>query len=330
MAITITRDDVKRRLRLPAGAVSCVMVNAGDTISAVLHGRVAGDVITFSATTGGVVVGTLYYVINVTTADVFQISATRGGAAFTLNADGANTFSVRTVYDADLDNLITELQAGLTGMIDTAAIGTYEAACKAGMIDVIAGEALNMLRRQPGYADAITVGGVALGAEVESGDKLITMGLAILAPFTIDGYQDLTLKKAEVALGVAYAQARDDWATATATAEKDKVVADAAKVESEKLKLDAETTRIGSEKILVDAQADTEAQKPVKVLADAAMSTAMAADAQARADMNAARKARMAVEDAALAVDLPLESHDCPSDSRFDLDSGEYSNGNGF
>ncbi len=319
MAIVIGIDDIKRRLQLPAGSVNCVMANAGDLITSVLHGLAVGDVIAFGTTAYGVTAGTLYWVRTITSPDVFEISATRGGALFAITGDGANTYSQKTVYDADITALITEMQASLTGMVDTTAISTYEAACKGGMIDVIAGETLNMLRRQPGFAEAVTAGGIALGAAPESGDKLVERGMAILGPFLVGAYDELLVKKAEAAFAVLLAAARDDDTAAQADAELAKMVNDAALVASQKAKVDAD-------ELLIDKQALTEAAMPAKVAADTAMSTGLAADAQARAAAAIARTARIAAEDAAIAgvTDVPLESHVAADDVLLDVSSLEY------
>jgi hypothetical protein len=302
MAITVARNDIKRRLQLPAGTVSCTMANSGDTVTALLHGLAVGDVIEFTGTTGGVTASTPYWVSGVTNPDVFQFSATRGGGAFAITGDGANAYSVRTAYDADLDSMITEIKEGLEATLDSTAKSTYEAACEYGIIEVIAGEFLNALRRVPGWAEAVTAGGVAVGGVPESGDPLIARGLAVLAPFTVNGYAGGLAVKSEDALKKALAEARDDHAVTMAAAENAKAVADAD---------------------LVEAQALVEAAKVAKVTADTGMSTAAAADYQGRADLNAQRLARMVIEDASLAADVALGSSD-PSGGVFDIDADEY------
>lgn len=238
MAITITIDDIKRRLRLPAGSVNCVFANAGDLITAVLHGLAVGDVVAFGTTANGVTAGTLYWVRTITSPDVFEISATRGGALFALTGDGANTYSQKTVYDADITNLISEMLTGLSGTIVPASLTTYEAACKEGIICVIAGEALNMIRRQAGYAEALTVGGVVFGAEADTGDKLIELGMAILEPFTVNGMAAASKVAADAAMATglaADANARAAAATARTArlAAADVAMADATELPQE-------------------------------------------------------------------------------------------------
>jgi parallel beta-helix repeat protein len=69
--------------------VSVVGVVATDVFTAIDHGLVIGDAMTFTGTGGGVVVGTVYYVV-ATTTNTFQISDTRGGAAFDVVDTTAN------------------------------------------------------------------------------------------------------------------------------------------------------------------------------------------------------------------------------------------------
>lgn len=129
------------------------------------------------------------------------------------------------------------------------------------------------------------------------------------------------------------AQATTEGEVALKTsAETSKIEAETAKVTAEtttegsvKRKTDAETAKLDAEELLVDAQTATETQKPVKVLADAAMSTAMAAESQARADLNTARKVQLDAANTSLSdeTELPLEDHSY-RDSYFDVDSQEY------
>ena len=242
-------------------------------------------------------------------------------------------------YDTDIGNIITEMKDGLTGILDTTAIVTYEAACELGMRDVICGEVQNYLRRMPGYGESVAVGGVALGEEVEGGDKLIERGLLILAPYTHEGYANLNMVKAEAALRKVLAEARDDDAAAIADAELLKLQNEAAKLGSEKLrvdaeelKTDAETAKLTAEELKVDAEAariaaetTTEAEKPAKVAADADLSTALAAEADARAAIKGVEKARMDAEDTSMAdvTEVPQEDHS-HRDSILAIDAEEY------
>ncbi|HUV04658.1 MAG TPA: hypothetical protein VMX94_06075 [Armatimonadota bacterium] len=311
MAITIALNDIKRRLQLPAGEVNCTFTNAGDLITSVLHGLAVNDIISFTETSGGVTAGVSYWVKTITNQDVFTISATLGGALLALTDDGAHVYTQKSVYDAKITAIVAEMLVGLSGMIVAAHLATYEAACKQGMIDVIAGECLNMLRRQPGYAEAAKFGGNEVGEAAESGDKLIARGMAILEPFTVAGDAALDKVIAEVA---------------KVTADTAKVTADKLLVDATELKTDAETAVLTADKLLVDAKTLTEAEMVAKVAADAALSTGLAADATARGLAATARTARMAAEDAAIAdaTDLPQESHEGNTDSPFAFDRPEY------
>jgi len=73
--------------------ITCTMNDSGDTVTCTSHGLGIHDRITFTGTTGGVVVGTTYYVVTVADDDTFQFSATLGGDVFTITADGSNSWT---------------------------------------------------------------------------------------------------------------------------------------------------------------------------------------------------------------------------------------------
>jgi len=74
--------------------VACTVALTTDLVTKVAHGLQVGDAITFGTTTGGFVVGTLYYVTTTPDADTFTVSTARGGGTFNIAADGANTYSI--------------------------------------------------------------------------------------------------------------------------------------------------------------------------------------------------------------------------------------------
>lgn len=76
-----------------SGAVACTMTAVGDTVTCTAHELVVGDVISFTGTGGGVVVGTHYFVITTADADTFQFSTARGGGAFNITPDGTNAWA---------------------------------------------------------------------------------------------------------------------------------------------------------------------------------------------------------------------------------------------
>lgn len=84
----------------PTGVVACTMNNTPNTVTAAAHGLKVGDAIKFSATAGGVTAGTLYYVIAVSDANTFQFATGRGGSAFEITADIANTFQIAEEFFA--------------------------------------------------------------------------------------------------------------------------------------------------------------------------------------------------------------------------------------
>lgn len=80
--------------------VSCVAEADDDTITAVAHGLSAGDTVIFE-TDGtiptGITADTQYYVISSgLTADVFKVSATLGGSAINITADGTGNHFIKT------------------------------------------------------------------------------------------------------------------------------------------------------------------------------------------------------------------------------------------
>ena len=76
----------------PATA-SCSFTDVGNVVTLTAHGLVAGDILVFDsiATTTGVSADTAYYVLAVTDANDFTISATLGGAVLVLTTDGTGT-----------------------------------------------------------------------------------------------------------------------------------------------------------------------------------------------------------------------------------------------
>ncbi len=78
----------------PHNGAACTMNDTANTVTLAAHGLEIGDAHTFGTTVGGVTVGTLYYVVAVSDANTFQFSTARGGAAFEITADGANTLTI--------------------------------------------------------------------------------------------------------------------------------------------------------------------------------------------------------------------------------------------
>ncbi|OYV99480.1 MAG: hypothetical protein B7Z62_00320 [Deltaproteobacteria bacterium 37-65-8] len=99
----------------PRGAVACTTVDVGDKVTCVGHGLVVGDAIVFGTVAGGVVVGTVYYVVAVIDADNFQFATARGAAAFTVDITaGANTFTIASEFFVLTSLLVPKFVAAST------------------------------------------------------------------------------------------------------------------------------------------------------------------------------------------------------------------------
>ena len=87
----------------PTGAVAVTDTTAGatKTFTAAAHGLHIGDAVVFTGDGGGVTAGTVYYVITTADADTFQVSTTRGGSAFAVDADDeTNSVSIAQEFFA--------------------------------------------------------------------------------------------------------------------------------------------------------------------------------------------------------------------------------------
>jgi len=86
-------DTSGNRVRLTNKTYSVTFTDAGDTVTLNSHGLVEGDAVAFTSITSttGIAVDTVYYVGGTITANTFQLSATKGGAALTLTTDGSGT-----------------------------------------------------------------------------------------------------------------------------------------------------------------------------------------------------------------------------------------------
>jgi hypothetical protein len=84
----------------PVGTMDCTMNDTANTITCTAHGYKLGQKISFGSAVGGVSAGEeLYYIVAVPDADTLQFSVDRGGAAFNITANVANTiFHSRHTY----------------------------------------------------------------------------------------------------------------------------------------------------------------------------------------------------------------------------------------
>lgn len=91
--------------------------DTGDLFTAVGHGFVAASAVRFTGASlpTGIVAGTTYYVIaSGLTADAFKVSATVGGAAVTLTADGSGTVYRDLPAPVAADTVYYVIAGGLT------------------------------------------------------------------------------------------------------------------------------------------------------------------------------------------------------------------------
>lgn len=275
--------------------------------------------------------------------------------------------SATVTFDDEIDTICTAIGAAVDAYVASSYLTSDAAVVTEAAIMIASGTVILSMAKRPGWGEAVTAGGLALGSlGVEGGSDMIKLGWDLLKPFTDSGNAEEQAKQAEAVRQKSLSEARNDDVdaqadaeilelqnkaaklgsekslldaqelktdaeTAKLTAEELKVDAETAKISAEtitegsvKLKTDAETAKLTAEELKIDAETATEAQRPVKVLADAAMSTAMAADAQARADLNIARKVQLDAANAAFVdeTELPLEDHSFTG--YFALDSREY------
>jgi hypothetical protein len=114
---------------LVAGPVSCTFTDAGDTVDATAHGLSNGDTVIFKTivTTTGIVVDTVYYVVNKNVND-FQVAATQGGAALPLTTNGSGTYGSKLELDIVADEAGSDSSASV-GEIDTMVTTFLEVTC---------------------------------------------------------------------------------------------------------------------------------------------------------------------------------------------------------
>lgn len=91
------------------------LTDATDLVTRTAHGLQNDDEISFAAitTTTGLVINTIYYVINATT-DTFQVAATLGGAALPLTTNGSGTIRYRLYVTAINTNVSIIVSRPLT------------------------------------------------------------------------------------------------------------------------------------------------------------------------------------------------------------------------
>jgi len=96
--------------------------------------------------------------------------------------------STSTTYDSAIDSLIDEMQPALeysiheTYLDDTVNSG-LQATLTLGMLEIIAGEFIEQMKRESGAAEEFSAGGVTIGPSKLSGAELIQQGAARLSPY---------------------------------------------------------------------------------------------------------------------------------------------------
>jgi hypothetical protein len=92
-----------------------------------------------------------------------------------------------TTYDTSITSLITEMQAPLQYSIADAYLNSsdtnLQATLKLGILEIIAGEFLEQLRREAGASEEFSAGGISIGSSSVRGVDLIQQGASRLAPY---------------------------------------------------------------------------------------------------------------------------------------------------
>jgi len=236
-----------------------------------------------------------------------------------------------STWDTELDVICTDVEAAVDAAVGATSLSANAALVNEAAILIAAGSGgLGMMNR-PGYAEAVAVAGLTVGPLTKEGFiELIDLGWKMLAPFLADAWAKSLADVAESARQKLLAEARDDDVAAQADSELLQIQNDAALVGAQKLKVDAEELETDQKTALLTKEVLTEAQRPAKVTADTALATAMAADATARANLSAARLARMTAEETGITgTDSALESHENADDLVFATDASGYYNGPG-
>lgn len=100
----------------------------------------------------------------------------------------AGVDSATTTYDSAIASLISEMQGPLEYSITDAYINDasntkLQATLKLGILEMIAGEFVEQLRREIGATEQFAVAGLTIGASTVTGMELIQQGATRLAPF---------------------------------------------------------------------------------------------------------------------------------------------------
>lgn len=96
--------------------------------------------------------------------------------------------SSETTYDSAITSLIAEMQGPIEYSIADNYLGAtsntnLQATLKLGILEIIAGEFLEQLRREFGSVEEASIAGVTIGADTVRGVDLVQQGATRLAPF---------------------------------------------------------------------------------------------------------------------------------------------------
>lgn len=236
-----------------------------------------------------------------------------------------------TTYDAAITTQIAEILGAVQATIDPTVLAMTDAnlelLLERGITEITAGEFLNSLRRQLGYAEGVTVPGIQITSYSETGAELIKTGTERIYPYTVLGKAERDRKIAEEKAKDTLADEEITEYPARASAETLKLQNQAAligseklKIDAEELKVDAETAKLTAEELKVDAETAKLTAQELKVDAE----TALLATKKQIADIELAQRTR----EEAGSADLPQGSQTA-DDMDFALDADIYTIGGG-
>lgn len=114
---------------------SVTFTDVGDLVNLTAHGLGDGDEVSFSSITSttGIVINTIYFVVN-STADNFQVASTAGGAALPLTTNGSGTVKYNSTIVSIVPNTSITMSRPMAGSASQTLafrlLGTYKAILK--------------------------------------------------------------------------------------------------------------------------------------------------------------------------------------------------------
>ena len=163
--------------------------------------------------------------------------------------------SATTTFDTEIDTICTAMGAAVDAYVASAYLTSDAAVVKEAAIMIASGTVILSMAKRPGWGEAITAGGLALGSlGVDGGSDMVKLGWELLKPFTDSGNAEELAKQAEAVRQKLLSESRYDDVDAQADAELLELENKAAKLGSEKLLVDSQKSKTDAEKLLVDAQ----------------------------------------------------------------------------